>query len=68
MKLYQWANQKIKYFSLIDVKLIALAGMFLGLILAKLFPMFSRLNIEWFIGLTVLCLVRPYYIIFSRKK
>ena len=68
MKIYKWANERIKQFIWVDIKLVTFAGIFLGLILAKLVPTILGINVWWFVLLAVLCILRPYYVIFSKKS
>lgn len=67
MAFLQWADNLVKKMGWIDVKLVAFAGMFIGLILVKWIPSISKINIWWFILLVILCLGRIYYILFFKK-
>ena len=67
MKLFQWADKRIKKLTLIDVKLFALAGMAIGIILAKLIPCMYDINIWWFVLIGGVSLIRVYYVIFFAK-
>ncbi len=55
-------NQRIKKFSLIDVKLAQGVAMFFALIIAKLIPEIIDFSIWWFVGLAVLCTIKPFYV------
>jgi hypothetical protein len=66
MSLFTWANERVKHFSWLDVKLIAWAGAFLGIILVILFPVLTRISIWWYIFLCLICLIRPYSVLFSK--
>ncbi len=67
MAFFQWANNSVKKMGWIDVKLVAFAGVFIGVILIKWIPSILDINIWWFIVATVLCLARVYYILFFKK-
>jgi len=67
MELFNWANEKVKKLSAIDVKLIALIGICLGLILVKLIPSVLSLSAWWFVIIGGLFSLRVYYVIFFKK-
>jgi len=52
-------NQRVKRLSLIDVKLAQGAAMFLALIIVKLIPQIMNLSIWWFVGLLIICAIKP---------
>ena len=54
-------NQRAKRFSLIDIKLAQMAAAFSALIIAKLIPQIMDLSIWWFVGLLVICAIKPFY-------
>lgn len=62
MGLLEDMNQRVKRFSLIDVKLAQGAAMFLALIIAKLIPDIMDLSIWWFVGFAILCTIKPFYV------
>jgi hypothetical protein len=67
MAFSQWANDFVKKLKYWDVKLIALAGLLIGIILVKLIPSILDINIWWFFIIAVLCLVRVYCVAFPKK-
>ena len=67
MKLFQWAEKRIKKLTIVDFKLIAIAGVSIGIILAKLVPCIYDINIWWFVLLGGVSLTRVYYVIFFAK-
>jgi len=66
MSIFQWANQKVKKFTWMDVKLLPLAGICVGLVLAKLIPSILGINIWWFVVIGILALLKPYYTFFKK--
>jgi hypothetical protein len=60
-------NQRVKKFSLIDVKLAQGVAMFFALIIAKLIPDIMDLSIWWFVGLAILCAIKPLYVFYIKK-
>jgi len=62
MDLLENMNQRVKKFSLIDVKLAQGAAMFLALIIAKLIPQIMDLSILWFVVLLIICAIKPFYV------
>lgn len=67
MKLFKWANDRVKKMSFIDVKLAAIAGFFIGLIVVKLAPSVLNINGWWFVAIVVLCGLRIYYVMLCKK-
>ncbi len=67
MGLLEDMDKRVKKFSLIDVKLAQGAAMFGALIIAKLIPDIMDLNIWWFVGLTILCTIKPVYVFWIKK-
>ncbi len=55
-------DKRVKGFGIIDVKLAQGAAMFFALIIAKLIPDIMDLSIWWFVGLLVLCAIKPFYV------
>ena len=68
MPFFKWADDCVKKLNWIDVKLVALAGILIGIILVKWIPSLLNINVWWFIIIAVLCLVKVYYVIFSKKE
>ncbi len=62
MGLLENMNRRVKKFGIIDVKLAQGAAMFFVLIIAKLIPDIMDLSIWWFVGLLVLCAIKPFYV------
>ena len=67
MKLFEWVSDRVKKLHWIDIKLIVITGICTGLILAKLIPSLLTVSIWWFVAITVLCLLRIYYVILFKK-
>lgn len=67
MTLLQYANNRVKKFSIFDLKLTQLAGIFVALILVKLIPEIMEINIWWFVVLLVLSAIRPIYVFFIKE-
>jgi len=61
MGLLEAMNQRVKKFSLIDIKLAQGAAMFFALIIAKIIPDIMDLSIWWFVGLLIVCAIKPFY-------
>jgi hypothetical protein len=62
MTLLEDLNKRVKKFNLTDVKLAQGAAMFFALIIAKLIPEVMDLSIWWFVGLLVICAIKPFYV------
>lgn len=59
-------NRKVKKFTILDLKLVQGAAIFFGLVIAKLFPQIMCLSVWWFIGLALICTLRPAYTIWIK--
>ena len=67
MKLLDNMNQRIKKFDLIDEKLAQAAAIFFALIIVKLKPEILNMNIWWFVGLLIICAIKPLYVFYIKK-
>ncbi len=59
-------NRKVKKFTILDLKLAQGAAMAFSLVIAKLFPQIMRLSVWWFIGMALICAMRPAYTIWIK--
>lgn len=60
-------NQRVKRFSLVDLKLSQFVAMFAVLIIVKYFPRITKLNVWWFVVLLIICAIKPMYILLFKK-
>jgi len=67
MGLLEDMDKRVKKFGIIDVKLAQGAAMFGALIIAKLIPDIMDLSIWWFVGLLVLCAIKPFYVFWVKE-
>ena len=67
MEILKKMNERVKKFSIFDVKLVQGAAMFVALIIAKLIPRIMDINIWWFIILLVICAIKPFYVFLIKK-
>ena len=67
MGLLEDMDQRVKKFSLIDVKLAQGAAMFGALIIAKLIPQIMDLSIWWFAGLLIICAIKPFNVFWFKE-
>jgi len=67
MSYFSFMNERVKRLSIIDVKLVQAAAIFVALIVVKLIPQIMLLNIWWFVALAVLFGLRPVYVFFCKK-
>ncbi len=63
----QYFNNRIKKFTIFDVKLAQGAAIFFALIVVKIFPEIMSLHMGWFIGLSILFALRPVYALYVKK-
>jgi len=67
MNIFDFFNQRVKRFSVWDVKLLQFFAIFLILVIVKLVPSILKINIWWFVLLGILSVLRPAYLIFIKK-
>ena len=67
MSYFSFMNERVKRLSIIDVKLVQAAAIFVALIVVKLIPQIMLLNIWWFVALAVLFGLRPVCVFFLKK-
>lgn len=66
MTLLQYWNDRVRRFTIIDLKLAQAAAIFGALILVKLVPSVLSVSIWWFNVLGAACMIRPTYTMFFR--
>jgi hypothetical protein len=60
-------NERVKRFSIIDIKLIQCIAIFITLIVVKLIPGIMNINIWWFVILLVISVIKPFYVMYIKK-
>lgn len=66
MGIFGAPDEKIKKFTLWDIKLVQAAAIFVGLVIAKLLePILNiyDINIWWFILIAIACGIKPIYVL-----
>lgn len=61
-------NQKVRDFTIFDVKLAQGAAVGFILIIVKLFPQIMSLSIWWFVAFAVICALRPAYVVWVKDR
>jgi hypothetical protein len=67
MGLLEDMDKRVKKFGLIDVKLAQGAAMFVALVVAKLIPQIMDLSIWWFVGLLIICAIKPFNVFWFKE-
>jgi hypothetical protein len=67
MEILEDMTKRVKRFDIIDVKLAQGAAMFFALVIAKLIPRIMDMSIWWFVGLLVICAIRPFYVFWIKQ-
>ena len=67
MNTLEIVNQRVSKLSIVDVKLAQGCAIFLTLIIVKILPEIMSIDIWWFIGLLILCSIKPVYRLFFKK-
>ena len=60
-------NQRARKLSVFDLKLAQGAAMFFALIIAKLISQIMDINVWWFVGLGILCAIKPWYVFWFKR-
>ncbi len=67
MLFIEFFNKRLKRIGLLDIKLAQTAALFVGVILAKLFPQVLAVSIWWLAGLALLFWARPLWVVLRRE-
>ncbi len=67
MTLWEEMDRRIKKFGIIDEKLAQGAAIFFALIIVKLIPQIMNISIWWFVGLLIVCAIKPLYVFYLKK-
>ncbi len=67
MKIISWMNDRIKKFTIFDIKLVQGAAMCVILIIVKLIPQIMTISIWWFVVLAIVFGIRPMYLMYFSK-
>jgi hypothetical protein len=67
MKIVSYFNQRLKFFTIWDIKLAQLAAMFVLIVLIKFIPQIITLNVWWYVAGCILSAIRPVYVMFMKK-
>jgi hypothetical protein len=67
MRLFEFLNLRIKKFSIVDEKLAQAAAIFFALIIVKFVPEIMDINVWWFVGLLIVCAIKPLYVFYVKK-
>ncbi len=60
-------NQRVRKLSVFDLKLAQGAAMFFALIIAKLISQIIDIDVWWFVGLGILCAIKPCYVFWFKR-
>lgn len=66
MEILENMNERVKRFSIFDLKLVQSTAIFFALIVVKLIPRIMEINIWWFVALLVICAIKPFYVFFIK--
>ena len=60
-------NQRVRKLSVFDLKLAQGTAMFFALIIAKLISQIIDIDVWWFVGLGILCAIKPCYVFWFKR-
>ncbi|OGF68014.1 MAG: hypothetical protein A2Y62_20455 [Candidatus Fischerbacteria bacterium RBG_13_37_8] len=67
MSIMQYMNDRVKRFSIWDIKLAQFAAMCVMLIIVKLVPEIMTISVWWFVVLAVISAIKPLYVMYLKK-
>jgi hypothetical protein len=67
MRIIGYFNERVKRFTIFDIKLVQCVAIFVILILVKLIPEIISISIWWFVALLVISVLRPAYVLFVKQ-
>ncbi|HHE37354.1 MAG TPA: hypothetical protein ENL20_02140 [Candidatus Cloacimonetes bacterium] len=67
MRMIKFFNERIKFFSIFDIKLAQLTAMLVMIILIKLIPQIITLDYWIYILALIIVSIRPLYVMFFKK-
>jgi len=62
-----YMNQRARKLSVFDLKLVQGVAVFFALIIAKLIPQIMDIDVWWFVGLGILCVMKPCYVFWFKR-
>jgi len=68
MCLFKWMDSQIKKFNWVDISFIKMAVFAFTLMLVKFFPQLLLLEWKWYLIIAIICAIRPWSTILSKKK
>lgn len=60
-------DQRARRLSAFDLKLAQGVAVFFALIIAKLISQIMDINVWWFVGLGILCAIKPCYVFWFKR-
>jgi hypothetical protein len=60
-------DQRARKLSAFDLKLVQGVAVFFALIIATLIPQIMDIDIWWFVGLGILCAIKPCYVFWFKR-
>ncbi len=67
MSLIRFFNERVRRLTIWDIKLAQGCAMLLAIIIIKLIPDILRIDLTWFIVLTIILAIRPVYAFFLKR-
>ncbi len=60
-------NQQAQKFSFFEIQFAKLVGIFITLVLIKLYPQIIEVDLGWFIALCIFFAIRPFYVFWLKN-
>lgn len=67
MRIIGFFNERVKRFSIFDIKMIQIFMFCFALIIAKLIPQILDINIWWYVGFMFLFMIHPLYVMYRKQ-
>jgi len=68
VSLWTEMDERARRLGILDTKLVQAATIFLTLAIVKVIPEIMAVNIGWFLGLAVLCAIKPLHTFYFAGK
>jgi len=66
-RLITFFNNRVKRFTIFDIKLVQGSAMIVALIIAKFIPQLLDISLWWFVAALVIVSARPMYLMYAKS-
>ncbi len=66
--MWEYFDERARRLGIVDTKLVQAAAIFFALVVVKLVPQIMSVSIWWFVGLAILCAIKPVITFYGGKS